>query len=175
MTSVARNKHTITGKNNWGILVEFAKAPAGSQFHAKHLAEALAALLAEVTPCHREVIASNFTTTGARGRIQNWPLPPGITEGHQAQERWAALVFLDCVDYVSDTLANHHSLEERTAWRAHAESYTKGAENKPTTGSALPTSAPLTPPVPAASSESFPEAVPPTQPKARKLPFRRGA
>lgn len=120
---------TIYGRRNWERLVLLSTREATDVQARKTLADALAALVSEVTPAHREVIASDYLTQGAAGRMHTHPLPPGLAEGDRAaQERWAALVFLDCVDRVADVLANDHGLVERQGWRACAEAYTQGAE-----------------------------------------------
>lgn len=116
------------GRRNWERVITLATSETDDTHARKLLADALAALVSEVTPMHREVLASTYLN-GARGRMHTHPLPPGLTTSDRALlMRWAALVYLDCVDAVSDTLAKDHSLEERQAWRAAAEAYTQGAE-----------------------------------------------
>lgn len=119
---------TVYGWRNWERLVSLATCSADDQHARKVMADALAALVAEVTPMHRSVLSSRYLH-GAQGRMTTHPLPPGLPEGDFAmQAKWAALVFLDCVDHTCDRLAGDHSLVERQAWRAHAELYTQGAE-----------------------------------------------
>lgn len=125
----SKNQVTVYGRRNWERVVSLATRPATDGHARKTLADSLAALVAEVTPLHREVLASQFLNHGARGRMQTHPLPPGLVEGDPAAaERWAALVFLDCVDYASDMLAKDHGLDERHGWRVAAQAYTQGAE-----------------------------------------------
>lgn len=120
---------TVYGRRNWERLVTYATSDRSDQQSRKVLADALAALVSEVTPMHREVLASQYVTSGARGRMHTHPLPPGLPGRNRAAlERWAALVLLDCVDYAADVLAKDHSLVERQGWRAAAERYTRGAE-----------------------------------------------
>lgn len=116
------------GRRNWERVISLSTSEMTDTHARKMIADALAALVSEVTPMHREVLASAYLN-GARGRMHTHPLPPGLPAGDRAvHTRWAALVYLDCVDAVADTLAKDHTLEERQAWRAAAEAYTQGAE-----------------------------------------------
>lgn len=120
---------TISGRRNWERLLALASRDRSDAHSRKIMADALAALVAEVTPLHREVLASQYVTAGARGRIHTHPLPPGLVDqDRDVTARWAALVLLDCVDHAADVLARDHSLDERQSWRAAAEQYTRGAE-----------------------------------------------
>lgn len=126
--SPRKDSVTVYGRRNWDRIVALSTREVDDDHARKQIADALAALVSEVTPMHREVLASAYLS-GARGRMHTHPLPPGLPEGDPAiHARWAALVYLDCVDAVADTLAKDHSLEERQAWRAAAEAYTQGAE-----------------------------------------------
>lgn len=120
---------TIYGQRHFERLVDLCVKSPDDAFHAKIMADSLAALVSEVTPLHREVLASQYLTQGAKGRTRTHPLPPGLPENDiLAQRRWAALVFLDCVDHAGDLLAAEHDLPERLGWRAAAERYSGGAE-----------------------------------------------
>lgn len=123
-----KDQITVYGRRNWERLVSLATKDTTDTHARKVMADALAALVCEVTPMHREVLSSQYLT-GARGRMHTHPLPPGLPEGDPAAHaRWAALVYLDCVDAACDLLAADHSITERLAWRAAAERYTGGAE-----------------------------------------------
>lgn len=127
----SKDQITVYGQRNWERVVELAAARADDRTSRKRLADALAALVSELTPAHREVLAEQYLTCGAQGRLKTWPLPPAVTGGRPHRERWAALVLLDCVDRISDDLSADHSIHERLAWRAAAERYTRGAEKNP--------------------------------------------
>ena len=119
---------TIYGLRHWERLVSLSVKAPEDEYHRKVMADSLAALVCEVTPLHRSVLASRYMR-GAPGRVATHALPPGLPEGDvQAQERWVALVLLDCVDRAADDLAADHSLPERQTWRAAAEKYTRGSE-----------------------------------------------
>jgi hypothetical protein len=125
----SKQQVTVYGRRNWDRLVSLASCAPGDAHACKVMADALAALVSEVTPFHREVLASQFTVSGARGRMHTHVLPPGLGQATLAdRERWAALVLLDCVDFAADALSRDHSLVERQGWRAAAEAYTCGAE-----------------------------------------------
>lgn len=126
----AKARVTIYGQRNWERIITLASHEPQDTYARKMLADALAGLVSELTPLHREVIASQYQTHGARGRVHTHPLPPGTPAGDTAAAtRWAALVLLDCVDHAADMLAADHSIEERQSWRANAEQYTRGAEH----------------------------------------------
>lgn len=123
-----KNLVTIYGQRHWERLVALTLKQPGDEFNARLMADALAALVAEVTPLHRTNLASEYLR-GARGRMQTHPIPPGLPAGDlAAQQRWAALVLLDCVDEVGDRLSSDHDIYERLAWRKAAEAYTRGCE-----------------------------------------------
>lgn len=128
MQKANKDQVTIYGRRNFDRLVALATRDTDDLIARKRMADALAGLVCEVTPLHREVLASQYVT-GARGRMHTHPLPPGLPAGDEpAATRWAALVFLDCVDRAADMLADDHTVEELQAWRRAAEAYTNGAE-----------------------------------------------
>lgn len=128
----ARPSITEVGRRNFERLVSLTAADCEDSRARKQIADALAALLSEVTPVHREVIASTMTRNGyATGRIKTWLLPPGLHTDVNAQRKWAAMVFLDSVDAISDQLDKEHNLAERVSWRERAYLYTQGAEHLP--------------------------------------------
>jgi hypothetical protein len=125
----SRPRTTEMGRRNFERLVSLASADQSNSKVTASMADALAALLAEVTPMHREVLASKLTRMlAAPGRVRHWRLPPGMDTDEQARRKWAALMLLDCVDYIADSLSSDHSLEERAGWRERAKDYTQGAE-----------------------------------------------
>lgn len=125
---IAKNTVTVYGQRHWERLVALTLKQPGDAFNARLMADTLAALVSEVTPLHRTNLAAEYLR-GARGRMQNYPLPPGLPPGDPAmQARWAALVLLDCVDAVGDRLSADHDIYERLAWRRSAEAYTRGCE-----------------------------------------------
>lgn len=124
-----KHQVTIYGQRHWERLVALTVKRPGDDFNARLMADALAALVAEVTPLHRTNLAAEYLR-GATGRMQTHSLPPGLpVDDRAAQERWAALVLLDCVDHVGDRLSADHDIFERQAWRRAAEAYTRGCEN----------------------------------------------
>lgn len=135
MTNVNRqgkDSVTVYGQRNWQRLVDLSTRQRDDRTARRVLADALAALVTEVTPMHREVLASQYLLHGAQGRTHTHPLPPGLppTASESEKRRWAALVVLDCVDHASDVLSKDHSLSERLGWRAAIEAYTQGAERR---------------------------------------------
>jgi hypothetical protein len=123
---------TSVGTRNFAKLVDLADRLPGDKSATKTMADAFAALLAEVTPAHREVLASAMTQSGAApGRSRQWMFPPGLTGGVHVQTKWVSLVLLDCVDAVSDQLAGDHSLAERQDWSRRLRLYIRGADSYP--------------------------------------------
>lgn len=129
MPAMSRPDTTVLGTRNWNKLVSFACSDPNDRRAAKALADALAALLAECTPLHRDVTASQILTSGADGRMRQWRLPPGLADNADACAKWAALVLLDCIDKVADSHARFYSPDERLSWKERARRYTQGAEN----------------------------------------------
>lgn len=128
----ARPDHTRAGRKNFDTLASLASVPPTDRASAARMADALAGLLAEITPVQRDVLSGKMTRlVAAPGRVNHWRLPPGLVNDEQARRKWAALVLLDCVDFISDQMAATHSLEEREEWRRKARLYTAGAENYP--------------------------------------------
>jgi hypothetical protein len=127
--ALGKSTVTVYGQRHWERLVALTVKQPGDDFNARLMADALAALVSEVTPLHRTNLAAEYLR-GAKGRMQTYTLPPGLPVGdYAAQQRWAALVFLDCVDQVGDRLGADHDIYERLAWRHAAEAYTRGCEN----------------------------------------------
>ena len=127
--ALGKSQVTVYGQRHWQRLVALTVKQPGDAFNARLMADALAALVSEVTPLHRTNLAAEYLR-GARGRMQTYSLPPGLpVHDTAAQQRWAALVFLDCVDAVGDRLSHDHDVYERLAWRRAAEAYTRGCEN----------------------------------------------
>lgn len=125
---------TVYGRRNWETIVASAGL-AHSDLRGRFvLVNALAGLVSEVTPAHREVLASRYARLGAVGRLHVWALPPAVAAGLRERQRWSALVFLDCVDAVSDSLTSIHGIEERLSWRQAALRYTQGMECAPGQG-----------------------------------------
>lgn len=122
---------TPSGLANWERLVALAACPASDVGASQKIADSLAALVAEVTPRHREVLASQYLTRGVPGRMQHWRVPPGLEGDEGERRRWAAVVLIDAVCGVADASAEGYSLPERLAWVEAARAYTGGAENAP--------------------------------------------
>jgi hypothetical protein len=121
---------TSAGTRNFEKLVTLAARPHGHWLATVQMADAFAALLAEVTPAHREVLSSAMTQRAAApGRSRLWSFPAGITGGPNACQKWVSLVLLDCVDAISDELAGDHSLEERQEWTRRLRLYVNGADS----------------------------------------------
>lgn len=128
-TPTGKHQVTIYGQRHWERLVALTTKRPGDDFNARLMADALAALVAEITPLHRTILAAEYLR-GATGRMQTHPLPPGLPVGDTAaHQKWAALVLLDCVDHVGDRLSADHDIYERQSWRRAAEAYTRGCEN----------------------------------------------
>ena len=155
-----KNPVTVYGQRNWDRVVDLAAADPNDQTARKRLSDALAGLVSELTPSHREVLASEYQKNGAMGRLHTWPLPPGIREGRAAQERWAAIVLLDCVDHIGDTLARDHDTRERLTWRANAMAYTRGAENNLRPNAPAEATLPPGPDLPPVGGKSYVPPVP---------------
>lgn len=127
---MGKHQVTIYGQRHWDRLVDLSTSQPGDDFNARLMTDALAALVSEVTPLHRTNLAAEYLRSGAKGRMHTHTLPPGLPVGDRsAQERWAALVLLDCVDQVGDRLSAEHDIYERHAWREAAQAYTRGCEN----------------------------------------------
>ncbi|MGV8847080.1 MAG: hypothetical protein ACOH1Y_14960 [Propionicimonas sp.] len=125
---------TVVGTRNFAKLVELAARMPGDAPATKQMADCFAALLSEVAPVHREVLSSAMThSSSAPGRSRPWLFPPGLTGGVHARQKWVALVLMDCVEAVSDTLAADHSLVERQGWTRRLRLYTRGADGYPVT------------------------------------------
>jgi hypothetical protein len=113
-------------------LVSLAAADPRDIITTRLMADALAGLLSEITPVHREVIASTMTSQfGATGRIRYWALPPGLAGNPDACRKWAALALLDCVAWVGDRHTADYPVDERNGWKEVAQQYTQGAEYLP--------------------------------------------
>jgi hypothetical protein len=129
---IARPDTTSAGTRNFARLVELAARPPGDKSATSQMADAFAALLSDVTPAHREVLSAFMTNrSAAPGRSREWPIPPGLTGGVHARQKWVSLVLLDCVDAVCDQLAGDHSLAERQSWTRRLRLYIKGADGYP--------------------------------------------
>lgn len=118
---------------HWDTLVNLAASPATPTLRTQ-MSNALAALVAEVTPASREILASTYATRGAVGAGRIWDLPPYITGGLRTQQQWAATVVLDCVNEQANRFASGHSLAERASWLAAARTLTQGFEVAPGAG-----------------------------------------
>ena len=129
---------TANAWRHWDTLVALSASPATPNLRAR-MATALAALVAELTPTSREVLASTYTSRGAVGATRLWDLPPYLTGGLREQQRWAALVLLDCVEEQANRACGIHSLAERTAWRTAARTITQGYQTAPGTGRRIAT------------------------------------
>lgn len=126
--STRHGKRMVTtyGLRNWNRIVDLAKSRPEDVGDKVRLADALAGLMAEILPVQREVLAPKFmASSGVIGRLGSYPLPPGISEGIEAQRRWATTLVLDCLDHLSDTVSAATTLDERLDWRAAALAYTE--------------------------------------------------
>lgn len=110
-------------------VVQHLHAPTVDAMSRRALSDALAAVMAEITPVHRAAIAAAFATGhGATGRLRFWSLPPGVGwDSEPYRRKWAALLLMDCVAYVGDRHMSMYTVSERDEW-LHAAHLVAGGD-----------------------------------------------